>query len=45
VANTGLVRYRYEAGVPRLVVFNATDHLDERAAPVTKEPDATSVDA
>jgi broad specificity phosphatase PhoE len=44
VANTALVRYRYEAGAPRLVAFNDTQHLGERAAPVTEEPDATSAD-
>jgi broad specificity phosphatase PhoE len=40
VANTAVVRYRYEAGVPRLQTFNDTSHLDDRDTPVTEEPDA-----
>ena len=43
IANTGLVRYDYQDGVPRLVAFNDTTHLDERDAPVTEETDATAV--
>jgi broad specificity phosphatase PhoE len=44
IANTAVIRYRYEAGVPRLEDFNDTSHLDhDRSAPVTEEPDAASV--
>ena len=43
LANTALVRYRYERGVPVLEAFNDVSHLAEPDTPVTKEPDATAV--
>lgn len=43
IANTALVRYDYERGVPRLVAFNDVAHLDAHDAPVTEERDATAL--
>ena len=43
IANTGVIRYRYADGTPRLEGFNDTSHLDEHDAPVTREPDATAL--
>jgi broad specificity phosphatase PhoE len=43
IANTAVVRYRYEKGVPVLEAFNDVSHLDQPDTPVTEEPDATGV--
>lgn len=43
ISNTGLVRYRYDDGVPVLEAFDDVSHLDDRKPPVTEEPDATAV--
>lgn len=43
IANTGIIRYDYVDGVPRLSDVNDTGHLAQRDAPVTEEADATAV--
>lgn len=43
LANTGLVRYRFDDGRPVLEDAGDTRHLDQEHAPVTEEPDADAV--
>lgn len=43
IANTGVVRYDYVGGSPRVTDVNDTSHLEQHDAPVTKESDATAV--
>lgn len=40
LANTGVVRYRFQDGAPVLEAADDTDHLHRRDVPVTKEPTA-----
>jgi broad specificity phosphatase PhoE len=43
LANTAVTRYEADAESWRLVSYNDTGHLDNRAAPETDEPDAAAV--
>ena len=43
LANTGVVRYRFDDGVPVLEAADDTAHLHHRDVPVTKEPAADAV--
>jgi len=43
LANTGVLRYRYCDGTPRLETAGDTGHLEREDAPVTKEPDAATL--
>lgn len=43
LANTALTCHAFEHDAWRLTGFNDTSHLESRAAPVTDEPDATTV--